>query len=95
MDYKDKLIFIDIVRFNKNNLNIFSIENEDTLDLFIKLYTRELLFSVFHFTKIQITIVGSWDLSFPMFSNNKNGFKELLSIAEKNELFFRNTEINS
>lgn len=95
LDYKDKLTFIDIVRFNKNKSNIFSIENKDTLHLFIKLSTREILFSIFHFTKIQITIVGSWDLSFPMFSNNKNDFKEFLSIAKRNELFFRNTEINS
>lgn len=95
LDYKDKLTFIDIFRFNKNTSNIFSIENKDTLHLFIKLSTRELLFSIFHFTKIQITIVGSWDLSFPMFSNNKNDFKEFLNIAKRNDLFFRNIEIKS
>lgn len=92
LDYKDKLIFLDIVRFNKSKSSIFSIENKDLLHLFIKLSTREILFSIFHFTKIQITVVGSWDLSFPMFSNNKNDFKDFLSIARKNELFFRNEE---
>ena len=95
LDYKDKLLFIDIVRFNQSKSNTFSIENKELLNLFIKLSTREILFSVFHFTKIQITIVGAWDLSFPVFSYNKNDFKELLSIATKNELFFRNTKINS
>ena len=95
LDYKDKLLFIDIVRFNQSKSNTFSIENKELLNLFIKLSTREILFSVFHFTKIQITIVGACDLSFPVFSYNKNDFKELLSIATKNELFFRNTKINS
>ena len=90
--FKTMLLFIDIIRFNENKSNIFSIDNRDILYLFIKLSTRELLFSVFHFTKIQITIVGGWDLSFAVFYNNKNDFNEYLSIARKNELFFRNIE---
>ena len=92
LDYKDKLLFIDIIRFNENKSNIFSIDNMDILYLFIKLSTRELIFSVFHFTKIQITIVGGWDLSFSVFYNNENDFNEYLSIARKNELFFRDIE---
>ena len=94
LDYKDKLIFIDIIRFNKNKSKLFSMEDKDLLHLFIKLSTRELLFSIFHFTKLQIAIIGSWDLSFSVFFNDKSAFKELSSISEKNKLFFRNTEIN-
>lgn len=92
LDYKDKLLFIDIIRFNENKSNIFSVDNMEILYLFIKLSTREILFSVFHFTKIQVTIVGGWDLSFSVFYNSKNDFNKYFNIAKKNELFFRNIE---
>ena len=92
LDYKDKLLFIDLIRFNKNNSNMYSIENNDFLPLFVRLATRELLFPIFHFTNIGVTIAGSFDLSFPIFFDNKNNLKKYLKIAENNKLFFRNIE---
>ena len=90
LDYKDKLIFVDLIRFNKNNSNMYSIENIDLLYLFVRLATRELLFPIFHFTNIGVTISGSWDLSFPIFFKNKDDVKKYLKIAKNNKLFFRN-----
>lgn len=92
LDYKDKLFFIDLIRFNKNNSNMFSIENIDLLYLFVRLATRELLFPIFHFTNIGVTIAGSFDLSFPIFFNNKDDLKKYLKIGKNNKLFFRNME---
>lgn len=94
LDYKDKLIFIDIIRHSENKSNMFTVENKELLHLLIKLSTREILFSIFHFTKIQTTIVGGWDLSFPIFFNNKNNYEQCLSIAKKNELCFRSIKFN-
>lgn len=90
LDYKDKLLFIDLIRFNKNNSNVFSIKDIDFLYLFVRLATRELLFPIFHFTNIGVTIAGSWDLSFPIFFNNKDDIKKYFKIAKNNKLFFRN-----
>lgn len=90
LDYKDKLLFIDLIRFTKKNSNMFSIENMDLLYLFVRLGTRELLFPIFHFTNIRVTIAASWDLSFPIFFNDKDDLKKYEKIAEENRLFFRN-----
>lgn len=93
LDYKDKLLFIDLIRLNKNDSNIISIEDIGHLHLFIKLATRELLFPIFHFTDIGIAILGSFDLSFPVFFKNKESIEESLNIAKKNKLFFRNIKL--
>lgn len=95
LDYQDKLFFIDLIRHNKSKSHLFLIENKEALSLFVKLSTRELLFSIFHFTDAPITIVGNFDLSFPIFCNSENDLKEYLSIARKNDLFFRNINIIS
>ena len=90
LDYKDKLLFIDLIRLDRDNSNMFSIENNDFLYLFVRLATRELIFPIFHFNNIGVTIAGSFDLSFPIFFKNKKDLKEYLKIAENNKLFFRN-----
>ena len=95
LDYKDKLVFIDIISNNENKSNMLTVENKEFLHLLIKLSTREILFSIFHFIEIPITVVGGWDLSFPVFFNNKNVYEECLSIAKKNELYFRNINVIS
>lgn len=90
LDYRDKLFFIDLIRSNKDNSHMFSIEEDDLLYLFVRLATRELLFPIFHFTGIGVTIAGSFDLSFPIFFSNKADLKEYGKLARKNKLFFRN-----
>ncbi len=90
LDYRDKLSFIDLIRSNKDNSHMFSIEEDDLLYLFVRLATRELLFPIFHFTGIGVTIAGSFDLSFPIFFSNKADLKEYSKLARKNKLFFRN-----
>lgn len=93
LDYKDKLLFVDLIRLNKSDSNIISIEDIEHLHLFIKLATRELLFPIFHFTDIGIAIRGSFDLSFPVFFKNKESIGEFSNIAKKNKLFFRNIKL--
>lgn len=90
LDYQDKLLFIDLIKNNKSRTHLFSIKDKKILSLFIKLSTRELMFSIFHFTNLPITIVGNFDLSFPIFYERENDFKKYLTIARKNNLFFRN-----
>lgn len=93
LDYQDKLFFIDLIRDNASNSHLFLIEDKEILSLFVKLSTRELLFSIFHFTNVPITIVGNFDLSFPIFCKGEDDLKEYLSIARENDLFFRNINI--
>ena len=82
LDFKDRLLFIDIVRFNKNISDMYSINNIDLLNLFIKLATRELIFPIFHFTKLGITISGGYDLSFSMFFKNKDDLNQYSKIIK-------------
>lgn len=87
------MFFIDLIRDNESNSHLFLIEDKEILSLFVKLSTRELLFSIFHFINVLITIVGNFDLSFPIFCKGEDDLKEYLSIARENDLFFRNINI--
>lgn len=93
LDYQDKLVFIDLIRHNKSKAHFFLIEDKKLLSLLVKLSTRELLFSIFHFTNAPITIVGNFDLSFPVFCSNESDLIEYSKIARKNDLYFRNINI--
>ena len=95
LDYQDKLFFIELIRHNDNESHLFLIENKEMLSLFVRLSTRESLFSIFHFTYVPITIVGNYDLSFPIFCNKESTLKNYLTMARKNDLFFRSIDIIS
>jgi hypothetical protein len=95
LDYKDKLLFIDLIRNHQGESHLFLIEDEEALSLFIKLSTRELLFATFHFTNIPMTVLGNFDLSFPIFFNCKDDIEKYINIARNNQLFLRNINVKA
>ncbi len=94
LDYKDKLIFLELVRNIENSYYLFLIQSSVILPLLIRLSTRELLFTTFYFTEIPISIVGNFDLSFPIFFENPNDICTYLDISKETNLFLRNIKIN-
>lgn len=94
LDFSDKLIFIDLIKNNKLNSNLFFVSSIEAIVLLAKLSTRELLFSTFHFINIQASILGNYDLSFPVFFYDKDSLNKYLEIAKENDLFLRNIKIS-
>jgi hypothetical protein len=91
LDFKDKLLFIDLIRHNSTKSNLFLVTSEEGILLLTKLSTRELLFTTFHFTSIPISIIGNFELSFPTFFKSEEEHKIYKDIARKNHLYFRSS----
>lgn len=69
--------------------DIFKTNSVELLQAFIKLSTREVLFSNLFFMVREISIVGNYDLSFPVICSSEASFYKIKCIAEKNGLFVR------
>lgn len=91
LDYRDKLLFIDIVRNSTSNR--FIARNQNVLALLTRLSTRELLYVTFHFLTKPITICGSTNLQFPIFFTNLSDVDLYIELAEKNNLSIRDMVI--
>jgi hypothetical protein len=70
LDYDDKLVFLNHIRYLNKEAVYFYIDNENLLPFLTRLSTRELLFCTIHFTNIPITIWGNYNLNFPLFFEN-------------------------
>lgn len=89
LDYKEKLLFVELIKDKMIKDDLFLIYDEEILKLFIKLSTRELVFSNFYFTKLGITLCGADDLNFPIFFSNKSEQMNCSKIANKYSLFLK------
>lgn len=92
LDYRDKIIFIDLIRNNQCNFHFYLAMNEEIICLLTKLSTRELLFSTFFFTGASMAVAGNFDLSFPIFFKDKSLFDSYVKMAKESELFLREKE---
>ncbi|WP_034429698.1 hypothetical protein, partial [Caldisalinibacter kiritimatiensis] len=93
LDYKDKLLFIDQIRYLKNDSFLFLVDDEEIISFLTRLSTRELIFATFHFIQVPVSICGSFDLSFPIFFADSNGLNIYEDIARKCSLNIRDTKI--
>lgn len=93
LDYKDKLLFIEQIRYLKDYSYMFLVEDKELINLLTRLSTRELNFATFYFTQIPVCICGNYDLSFPMFFMDGNGLSTYKDIAEKCGLHIRGVRI--
>ena len=93
LDYKDKLLFIEQIRYLKDYSYMFLVEDKELINLLTRLSTRELNFATFYFTQIPVCICGNYDLYFPMFFMDGNGLSTYKDIAEKCGLHIRDVKI--
>ncbi|MGI5872659.1 MAG: hypothetical protein ACOX8T_11555 [Bacillota bacterium] len=93
LDYKDKLLFIDQIRYLSGDSHMFLVENEEIITLLTKLSTRELIFPIFHFNEVPVCICGNFDLSFPIFFQDSNGLNIYKDMAGKYRLHIRDIKI--
>ncbi|SKA79267.1 hypothetical protein SAMN05443428_10326 [Caloramator quimbayensis] len=93
LDYKDKLLFIDQIRYLNGDSNMFLVEDEEIITLLTKLSTRELIFSIFHFIRVPVSVCGNFDLSFPMFFAGSDGLYLYKDMARECSLHIRDIKI--
>lgn len=93
LDYKDKLLFIDQIRYLNGDSHMFLVEDEEIITLLTKLSTRELIFTIFHFMQVPVCICGNFDLSFPMFFVNSNGLNIYKDMARECRLHIRDIKV--
>lgn len=94
LDYSDRVAFIEQIRSLREPRIYHKIRHKEQLELYTKLATRELYFPIFYFTKSQMTLVGNFDLSFPLFCQDKDDLNKYTSIARQCGLFIREAVIN-
>lgn len=92
LDYLDKVTFLDQIRSINKDDTYFRITDTKQFELLIKLATRELCLPVFHFSKLDVTVVTNFGLAFPIYTSNKEDMEKLRLIAEKYEVFILENE---
>jgi hypothetical protein len=95
LDYADKVAFIEQIRRIEGQRTYHRIKQWELLQLYTKLATREIYFPIFHFTRFPMTMVGNFDLSFPLFCQYEDDMNRYKSIAEKCGLFIRDIVIKN
>ena len=90
LDYEDKIIFINHLRYLDKETVYFSIENKNLLPFLTRLSTRELNFCTMYFTSVPITIWGNYNLNFPLFFENEEKLDYYNEIAKDCGLIIRN-----
>lgn len=93
LDYKDKLLFIDQIRYLKDDSYMFLVDDEEIMTFLTRLSTRELIFTTFHFIQVPVCICGNFDLSFPMFFVDSNGLNIYKDMARKCRLHIRDAKV--
>lgn len=89
LDYADRVAFIEQIRRIEGQRTYHKIKYWELLQLYTKLAVREIYFPIFHFTKFPVTVVGNFDLSFPLFFPEEDNLSRYKSIAEQCGLFIR------
>lgn len=83
---EESLLTKDIVQLQSD---VFKVTSDEYLEEFIRLSTRELLFSNFYFTNIPAVIIGNYDLSFPVYCLKKVDFDWICKQTKREGLFIR------
>jgi len=91
LDYRDKLLFLDIIK--NSSRNTFVARDVQILELLTKLATRELLFSTFHFLSKEITVCCQPNLQFPVFVSDFNYFEIYIDLAIRSHLNLCNLQV--
>ncbi len=68
---------------------VFRVTEVKYLQLFVRLATRELLFSDFYFPYLKTLIQGNWELCFPVFSLEELDLKKVTDLARVHNLYVR------
>lgn len=87
IDNEDKFI-LEYLYENRTSNNYYYIFDEEILDFFVKLCTKELFFITFFFLGIETTIWGNYDYKFPIFFNDDNAVSVYRELSQKNKLLF-------
>lgn len=93
LDYRDKLLFLDMIK--NSSKSAFVTRDVRILELLIRLATRELLFSTFHFLTCNVAICCQPNLCFPVFINEFSGFETYLELASESNLDLCNLHIKN
>ncbi|MGE7662879.1 hypothetical protein ACQKL6_14420 [Peribacillus sp. NPDC097197] len=72
-----------------NSKGIYKIGDMEALNFLTKLSVDELYFANFYFPSMDTVIIGNYELSFPVYSKTKIGFKKCKDIIEENGLYIR------
>lgn len=91
LDYRDKLLFLDIIK--NASKNAFIARDVRMLELLTRLATRDLLFSTFHFLSKEITICCQPNLSFPFFVTNFDHVETYIDLAANSDLNLCNLQV--
>ena len=91
LDYRDKLLYLDIIKNSSNNA--FVARDVRILELLTRLATRELLFSTFHFLSKDITICCQPHLTFPIFVTDFNNIETYIELASNTNLMLCDIQI--
>lgn len=85
LNSKDKKV-LKYMYENKSANNYYYIFDEDILDTFVRLCTKELFFITFYFIGLEATIWGNYNFKFPIFYSDENIFSLYKELAYKNRL---------
>lgn len=91
LDYRDKLLFLDMIRNTVKST--FVARDVKILEMLMKLATRNLLFSTFHFLSKEVTICCQPDLTFPIFISDFEMLETYLEIASSYNLKISDLQI--
>ena len=91
LDYRDKLLFLNLIKNSTTGLYI--ARDEQLLILLTKLATRNLVFGTFHFLKIPVAICCGPDLKFQVYFNDFAQIDPYLEIAKEHELYFDELQV--
>ena len=69
--------------------NLYKIGDEEALQFLVNLSINELYFLNFFFPSLETVLIGNFELCFPIYSKNKQGFENCREIIERNFLFLR------
>ena len=68
---------------------IYKIGDMEALIFLTKISVDELYFANFFFPSLDTVIIGNYELSFPVYSKTKIGFKKCKEVIEENGLYIR------
>jgi hypothetical protein len=90
LDFGDKLLWIEIIK-NISQLKSSFIKTDDIniIKMFLRCSTRELLHPFFHFKKHSASLVGNFDLSFPMYFETEDVKNIYSDLARNAGLYIR------
>ena len=91
LDYRDKLLFLDMIKHDSKNA--FVARDVRVLELLTRLATRDLLFSTFHFLSKEITVCCQPNLSFPIFVTDFSNVETYGDLAKDSNLNLCNLQI--